>query len=798
MRISRFALATAGLLGLAHAANPQVQQSQSVLVISEFDSSVENSYLRSRPDLFNVTGVTKANFQAMGVNDFGNYNAIVIADSGNCDRNEISFLSPSIMTTLSTVATGIHIFTGTSLSKEVAARLATSPPTNTTNVYTLFQGGLDTMSTARALSLYISFGCYYQSEVTAEAVTALAPFGVFTMRSPTGSPPDCTSNVSYGQTGSLAFPGTSQADLQAWICAASSAFVVYPASSSPDYVNLIQVNTLNGQNGQPGTPYVVGAGPSALACGNGRVDKAFGEQCDAGGVADPVCQANCTCTYGLNTDTNTCLPFDGCGNFFTERGLGEECDEGPTGNSICSSSCRCIYGVSTSGYCKTRPFCGNGIVEDGEQCEPRMQLPPRSVEGRGYSPAVSDGICNAQCQCIYGLSATPGVCNDPPNNSTTTSSTTTTNTLTTTSKPATTTSGVSSSLPGSSSASSSSRAVTDTSSNIPSSSPASSPVSSSASSSSSVPTQNPLPARVNDFVFKGCTGSSQNYPSFTLLFSSEQMDLEMCISGCAGHLYAGIHVRDCYCSDQYDSIQQVPSDLCSIPCPGNALENCGGYRVNSTSSFLQRRGSSSCGGVKRRQAGLGSVPASALLAIYEFSPLSSTAAPAPATSSPAPAPVPADQVTSTGTVVVTATAVVTAGPNPNNAVCATGFCHAAGYVFELCRGGPRPGEAVFVLEACSCAGGWRYAPAGCDGAGCGSLVVYRAVPYTGGQNGTVYQPEACASCTGGSVVFQQGGGSGSTAVNGTTGVVVVAAGASRLAGYLSSAMVAAGALLLLL
>lgn len=188
------------------------------------------------------------------------------------------------------------------------------------------------------------------------------------------------------------------------------------------------------------------------------------------------------------------------------------------------------------------------------------------------------------------------------------------------------------------------------------------------------------------------------------------------------------------------------------------------------------------------------MPGNALLAIYEYSPLatsSNTATTAPTTTA---APVPAAQSTSTGTTVVTAVATVTATPNGGGS-CATGFCNAAGYFFELCQGGPRPGEVVFVIEACSCAGGFRYVPAGCSGTGCGSLVVYRAMPWTGGDNGTVYQPQACSSASGcaGGVVFQQ---NPPAPTANTTGVVVVVAGASKLAGYLSSAMAVGGSLLL--
>lgn len=229
---------------------------------------------------------------------------------------------------------------------------------------------------------------------------------------------------------------------------------------------------------------------------------------------------------------------------------------------------------------------------------------------------------------------------------------------------------------------------------------------------------------------------------------------------------------NCYCADQYESALAVSRDLCSsVPCPGNPLEGCGGVNNNSTSNsttaFLHRRDA----GIKRRQGATGPVPANALLVVYEYSPLAT-----PSTE------------TATATAVVTATATATN--------CISGFCTGAGYIFEQCQGFPNAGELVFVIEACSCTGGHKYVPAGCDGSACGSLVVYRPVPCPpGATNVTVYQPQACTSCSGG-VSFEQGTGTGSVPAK-TTGVVVVA-GASKLVSYLSSAMVAAGALALLL
>lgn len=52
-----------------------------------------------------------------------------------------------------------------------------------------------------------------------------------------------------------------------------------------------------------------------------------------------------------------------------------------------------------------------------------------------------------------------------------------------------------------------------------------------------------LPDRIDDFVFKACSSSAQNYPSFSLQSTSEDMTLEMCVAGCSGRQYAGVYSR---------------------------------------------------------------------------------------------------------------------------------------------------------------------------------------------------------------------------------------------------------------
>ena len=67
------------------------------------------------------------------------------------------------------------------------------------------------------------------------------------------------------------------------------------------------------------------------------------------------------------------------------------------------------------------------------------------------------------------------------------------------------------------------------------------PTSTVASSAIATATVDPLPASIGVFNFLGCTGSDENYPSFSLEISSDDMDLETWTTACLDHVYAGVH-----------------------------------------------------------------------------------------------------------------------------------------------------------------------------------------------------------------------------------------------------------------
>ncbi|TPX16131.1 uncharacterized protein E0L32_004126 [Thyridium curvatum] len=958
MRASWSALLAYGL-GLASALPFKV------LVVQDYQDSFENRWLAAQSGTYTVTTASKVAFGSMIKEQFASYDAIVIGDVGGCntpDATALDWIDFSLQSKLGAAVTGNIYVLGTSLYDSTNGSAIGTNNSATQTASVLFEDAMNYVTAGTRTGFYISLSCYYINTGGESNVYALNGFSNSSATFKVFGNSVCYLGVTIKQP--ALFNGLTDSSFSAWSCPVREYFSAY----SPDFQ---QAASLNAGNGLPFAPFILSrssvsdcgngivtgseicdSGIYCLSdctcptgyesdgdigcrsmCGNAQIDTNIGEECELPRLsrrdllgrsyyADPLCLANCTCPNGPGTELGHCAPLPQCGNGYLESGeecepyrptkrwmglsprardigdplcrsdctcpngpgatpgscaplqlcgngvldqgeqceyvrfgkrlslslfgreplpdisdplcltdctcpygvgsaagkcapqaicgdgivnqgseecddagasqnctslctcvngydavnkvclnvtipatcgdgtvnSGEECEISLNGADLCSTACKCIWGVedATLKTCKPVPVCGNSVVEKGEECEPKNGL------GRRASDPVADDVCSNKCKCLFGL-ATDGTCNPKPG-TTTTSPTSQSSTV---------------------------PPVSTTASSSPSSS-------SSSSAPTSTSTNEPLPPQVGIFSFVGCTGSVLSYPSFRLQTSSNQMTLEMCTAACSAHLYAGVHVEDCYCSDFFDDVVTVSKDQCSVPCPGNALQNCGGYRL--TDSRLARR-----------QSG---VPANALLVVYLNDPVASTATQLPASTLPptssssssgaAPVPQTTGQTTSTATAVVTSTA--TAVP------CVNGWCNAGGYVFEVCVGLPNPGEIVFVMQACGCPGGWQYVRADCDGASCASLVVYRIVPVVSGVvvgDVVVYAPQPCDTCVGG-VTFVQpappaigsGSGSGSASqtgsVVGPTPAVVVTAGASKLTSFLSGLMVFAGAFVLLI
>ena len=99
------------------------------------------------------------------------------------------------------------------------------------------------------------------------------------------------------------------------------------------------------------------------------------------------------------------------------------------------------------------------------------------------------------------------------------------------------------------------------------------------------------------------------------------MSIEQCVADCYGSAYAGLYSTSCYCGDQVDALDgftQNPDGLCTVPCPGDESESCGGSVVGENENEgggVGKRVEEIAGMGKRQQAGgAGQV---VLLTVYE-------------------------------------------------------------------------------------------------------------------------------------------------------------------------------------
>ncbi|KZL82374.1 hypothetical protein CI238_13259 [Colletotrichum incanum] len=90
------------------------------------------------------------------------------------------------------------------------------------------------------------------------------------------------------------------------------------------------------------------------------------------------------------------------------------------------------------------------------------------------------------------------------------------------------------------------------------------------------------------------------------------MTPQKCIVLVQGRRYSGVFFDTCYASDSLEATAFVPGNNCSIPCPGDARQICGGNAaaLNTTRLFLRQKLRSN---VLKRAA-----PANILLTIYEL------------------------------------------------------------------------------------------------------------------------------------------------------------------------------------
>lgn len=160
-----------------------------------------------------------------------------------------------------------------------------------------------------------------------------------------------------------------------------------------------------------------------VPCGNGTLDP--GEECDGTLLAGQTCEdfgmvsGVLGCTDDCRFDTSGCEAADPCGNGALDAG--EECDGDNladttcvdlgflTGALSCTSDCR----FDTSGCSGTPDPCGNGALDDGEECDGDA-LGGHACTERGF--VGGELVCNRACRLDWSSCGCDDDGNEPNEN----------------------------------------------------------------------------------------------------------------------------------------------------------------------------------------------------------------------------------------------------------------------------------------------------------------------------------------------------------------------------------------------
>ncbi|KAF5013232.1 hypothetical protein FDECE_746 [Fusarium decemcellulare] len=93
---------------------------------------------------------------------------------------------------------------------------------------------------------------------------------------------------------------------------------------------------------------------------------------------------------------------------------------------------------------------------------------------------------------------------------------------------------------------------------------------------------------IGQYAYLGCLSSSDGYPTFSLVASSDDMTPSACILIAEGQPYIGVQGRNCYAAVSLNSATLTEGGYCDELCPGNSNLFCGGL-VDSDSSIEARR-----------------------------------------------------------------------------------------------------------------------------------------------------------------------------------------------------------------
>ncbi|WP_224248538.1 choice-of-anchor A family protein [Hyalangium gracile] len=375
-------------------AHQEVNSTNKVLILGTsvsggLDSREAQAVLAASP-YTQIDVVTAAQWKAMTAEQFMAYRTLIIGDAA-CQSGTAAFQA----------AIDNRNVWGAIVDGDVAI-IASDPTHNDT--HQLVESAINFVlnSVQKRTGMYIALGCAYQDAPANTVVTLLEPFGTFKVQ----GVPGCADSAHMLQMyNDLLSRDIYDALLVGNGCAARSVFTQYPthnfsyaalamSSSGEPMPNQQQYDDVVVDPGNPtpfmSTPYVIvrGAMPQGTGCGFPETSSL--EQCDLGdglngspAVAGQEPSETCSFSCHLNW----------CGDGFVDRDFGEECDlginNGRSGDSAgtigaCTSFCKIpnlppVQALPPSALCKNvavtaTATCGGAANIDNGSYDPDGDL----------------------------------------------------------------------------------------------------------------------------------------------------------------------------------------------------------------------------------------------------------------------------------------------------------------------------------------------------------------------------------------------------------------------------------------
>jgi cysteine-rich repeat protein len=336
---------------------------------------------------FNVEVASAGAWAAKTAADFASYEAVLIGAT-NCSAN-VNELAAA-------VANGATW--GPSITGNVIVAGSSPGSTAANGAYNFAVNALLFAASGAGTGAYVSLSCYYHFATPPSQVPVLAPFGTFTVKSPSIQLPFYGYNQAHQVATHPTMAPLTDAILSNWHPSARDLIIGFPAGFQPHVIVTDADPTEPGWMtfpdgpsgmGSRGIPYVVSRGAQQSLCGNGLIDP--GEQCDDGNY-----QSGDGCDEDCQIDPIVC----GDGNV----DQGEQCDDGNTiDGDGCSSTCQWEIQPSIGACC----LSGGGCQE---------ALSPADCEAVGGAYTADDLTCSQvapECPGLLGACCLPqGGCAD--------------------------------------------------------------------------------------------------------------------------------------------------------------------------------------------------------------------------------------------------------------------------------------------------------------------------------------------------------------------------------------------------